>query len=114
MHNMMAELVRRIERVDVVTLLIKRIRTSDYRYGSAVSVPSANRHEGCRQRIAFPSAVPIFTDHVRACRLAMIELHKERRVNASEVTESEEFDRLLASHYKRGKVRLSYSDSADM
>jgi len=37
----------------------------------------------------------------------MIELHKERKVNASEVTESEEFDRLLASHYKRGKVRLS-------
>jgi len=31
MHNMMAELVRRIERVDVLSLLIKRIRACDYR-----------------------------------------------------------------------------------
>ena len=53
-------------------------------------------------------AVPIFTEHVHAYRLAVMELQRTRHLGTAEVTESEEYDRLLASHYNRGKVARAH------
>ena len=50
--------------------------------------------------------MPIFTDHIHAYRGAMTDLQRKRHVGA-EVTESEEYDRLLAAHYRKGKVRYT-------
>jgi hypothetical protein len=51
--------------------------------------------------------VPLCTDHVRAYRLAVSELTRARRVGTAPLTESEEYDRLLARYYRGGKVRGS-------
>jgi hypothetical protein len=48
--------------------------------------------------------VPLCTDHVRAYRLAVSELTRARRVGTAPLTESEEYDRLLARYYRGGKV----------
>lgn len=60
-------------------------------------------------------AVPVYTYHMAQHRIAYSEVRKQfmKKANAKvDLTESEELDRLLASHYRKGQVRSARLDDA--
>lgn len=57
------------------------------------------------------TAVPILTDHIHRYRAAVTQVHR-KYVGAfgdAEVTESEEMDKLIVQHYRKGKVQGLHS-----